>query len=78
MLFVSSIHTDNASESPLLTGTVFAVAARWAGVPTNQYNLITSVGSNATQTVHHLHVHYVPRVAGDGLHLPWTNQEASL
>lgn len=39
-------------------------------------NLITSVGAEATQTVYHLHIHVVPRRAGDGLALPWTNREA--
>lgn len=77
-LFVSSVHTDNASESPAITGMLFAAASKWAGVPANEYNLITSVGKHATQTVFHLHVHYVPRVAGDGLHLPWTGQLTTL
>lgn len=36
------------------------------------YNVITSAGGAATQTVFHLHVHLVPRVRGDGLRLPWT------
>lgn len=77
MLFVSSIHTKSASESPAITGLVFAAASKWAGNRfANQYNLITSVGEHATQTVHHLHVHYIPRVAGDGLKLPWTNQQS--
>jgi len=38
-----------------------------------EFNLITSAGKNATQSVFHLHVHLVPRVAGDGLSLPWTS-----
>jgi diadenosine tetraphosphate (Ap4A) HIT family hydrolase len=38
--------------------------------------MITSAGPAATQTIKHLHVHYVPRHAGDGLSLPWTNQNA--
>jgi histidine triad (HIT) family protein len=36
------------------------------------YNLITSGGREATQTVMHAHVHYVPRRRGDGLKLPWS------
>lgn len=36
------------------------------------YNVITSVGAAATQTVKHLHVHLVPRREGDGLKLPWS------
>lgn len=40
-------------------------------------NLITSRGGAATQTVFHLHVHVVPREAGDGLALPWTPQQTT-
>jgi histidine triad (HIT) family protein len=35
------------------------------------YNLITSKGRPATQSVFHLHLHLVPRAANDGLALPW-------
>lgn len=42
------------------------------------WNLITSKGPAATQTVYHLHVHLVPRRPGDGLHLPWTEEEGIL
>lgn len=40
-------------------------------------NVISSAGADATQTVFHLHVHVVPRLPGDGLHLPWTSQHAA-
>lgn len=40
-------------------------------------NFITSAGTEATQTVFHLHVHIVPRREGDGLHLPWTGQKSA-
>lgn len=35
------------------------------------YNLITSKGKPATQSVFHLHLHLVPRAENDGLALPW-------
>jgi len=37
----------------------------------DSFNLITSFGPDSTQTVPHIHIHFVPRVAGDGLALPW-------
>lgn len=40
----------------------------------DDFNLITSSGRWATQTVKHLHIHYVPRRKDDGLTLPWTGQ----
>lgn len=43
-----------------------------------EYNVITSKGRNATQSVFHLHVHLVPRTEGDGLTLPWTSKEELL
>ena len=36
------------------------------------FNLITSKGPAATQSVFHLHWHIVPRAVDDGLTLPWT------
>jgi diadenosine tetraphosphate (Ap4A) HIT family hydrolase len=55
-----------------------ALASSWAKDWENNpgyrddFNLITSAGPAATQTVLHLHVHYLPRRPGDGLLLPWT------
>ena len=40
------------------------------------YNVITSAGRAATQTVMHLHFHLVPREPGDGLMLPWSDKGA--
>lgn len=73
-LLVSCHHTGDAASEPTLTAMVFDYAARYAadrGVP---FNLITSAGAAASQTVDHFHVHYVPRRPGDGLLLPWSNQ----
>lgn len=73
-LFVSMVHTIDARDRPDITGEVFTAASWYGQEKGGDFNLITSAGSAATQTVMHLHVHYVPRREGDGLHLPWTGQ----
>ena len=75
-LFVPQLHVDRATVLPQLTGHVFQFAAEWAASQYSDHNLIVNNGLAATQTVPHLHVHYVPRVALDGLHLPWTGQQS--
>lgn len=45
-----------------------ALYATGLGVP---FNIITSSGEKATQSVFHLHVHVVPRGPGDGLAPGW-------
>lgn len=74
VLFISHTHVRDATGSPWVTAEVVADAARWARQQARPFNLITSAGAEATQTVFHLHVHYVPRSEGDGLALPWTRQ----
>lgn len=74
MLFVPLLHVYDAAMEPWVTGNTFEVAAAWGRSTYQPFNLITSVGEEATQSVWHLHVHYVPRAADDGLHLPWTGQ----
>lgn len=82
LLVVPRIHVQDAYEHAALTGETFAHAALLASTfgrydrRFRSVNLITSVGSPATQTVMHLHVHIVPRVEGDRLQLPWTDQLA--
>lgn len=71
-LIIPTVHVIDALEQPDVTGKAFAHAAeyaKWQDAPA--YNLITSAGGAATQTVFHLHVHVVPRRPGDGLKLPW-------
>lgn len=72
-LVVPTEHVTDALNSPRVTGSVMEKAARLADtLPPTSWNIITSVGSAATQTVHHLHIHLVPRREGDGLLLPWS------
>jgi histidine triad (HIT) family protein len=76
LLVLPRVHVADAGCDPEVTAAVMRrAAALMAGLPAA--NLITSKGAEATQTVYHLHVHLVPRVAGDGLPLPWTPQHAA-
>ena len=34
-------------------------------------HVLVNNGSDAQQSVHHLHVHILPRVKGDSFHIPW-------
>lgn len=72
LLVVPKDHVRDASGNCGLAGRVFQLAALEAGHRYVSWNLITSAGREATQTVFHLHVHIVPRREGDGLALPWS------
>lgn len=73
-LIVPKAHVRNAAHDPEMAAAVMRDAALY-GRQFNSFNLITSVGPAATQTVAHLHLHVVPRREGDGLPLPWTPQQ---
>jgi diadenosine tetraphosphate (Ap4A) HIT family hydrolase len=73
-LIISREHAPDAGTDPAVSASAMAAAAELAGeLPAA--NIITSRGADATQTVRHLHLHVVPRTAGDGLALPWTGQD---
>lgn len=74
-VFIPLLHYSRAETYPIETGEVFEQAAKWAGDQGVDYNLIVNSGPYASQTIHHLHVHYVPRTKDDGLKLPWTEQK---
>jgi histidine triad (HIT) family protein len=78
LLVVPRKHVADAGSDPLAAGQVMVLAAMITGplefADYPGYNLITSAGSAATQTVRHLHLHIVPRHPDDGLALPWTGQ----
>ena len=73
-LIVPVEHAANLNDGLLKRVDQIGYALRYFTNDTIEYNLITSKGSNATQTIQHLHFHVVPRREGDGLLLPWTNQ----
>jgi histidine triad (HIT) family protein len=75
VLVIPRVHVADAGTDPVVTAAVMARAAELLAEQPAA-NLITSRGAAATQTVFHAHIHLVPRVAGDGLALPWTPQHA--
>lgn len=70
MLFVPMLHVERANQANVVLGYTMEIAAGYGD--DRDFNLIQSNGPSATQTIPHLHVHYVPRHEGDGLSLPWT------
>ena len=70
VLVVPREHVRDAVQRPCVTAVVMAHAAELASEYSSS-NILTSVGAPATQSVFHLHVHVVPRQAGDQLMLPW-------
>lgn len=73
-IFVPTKHVEDFFDDP----DTFAEVCRVVSICSRsdkEYNVITSKGASATQSVFHLHVHLVPRYAGDGLKLPWSDQK---
>lgn len=75
LLVVNKRHSKDFTDGPMLFAHTAKVAADIAAEKGGDFNLITSKGAAATQTVFHCHIHLVPRTENDGLQLPWTNQE---
>ncbi|MFD0269593.1 HIT family protein [Streptomyces sp. NPDC127106] len=76
VMVLPRVHVADAGTDPEVTASVMRRAAElMAELPAA--NLITSKGTEATQSVFHLHVHVVPRQEGDNLPLPWTPQHAA-
>lgn len=72
LLFVPRTHIVDAAQDAGITGMVFAAASLHAAAQKGPFNLITSAGVEATQSIMHFHAHYVPRSADDQLMLPWS------
>jgi histidine triad (HIT) family protein len=75
VLVLPKQHVEDLSAAGMLGGDMATLASIWARGRYPSYNVITSVGAAATQTVRHLHWHIVPRDPNDGLPLPWTPQQ---
>lgn len=74
LLVIPNAHVADFRTDPVVSALAMARAAELAS-RMGDANLITSAGVAATQTIHHLHLHVVPRRVGDGLALPWTGQQ---
>jgi histidine triad (HIT) family protein len=70
-LVIPRRHVPDFASNSLITAVVVNHASSYAREIGGSWNLITSAGRPATQTVMHLHVHLVPRHVDDGLALPW-------
>lgn len=68
VLVIPRAHVVDASDRPHIAAQAMERAASIAVPP---FNIITSAGKEATQSVFHLHLHVVPRAENDGLALPW-------
>lgn len=73
-LFISREHVERVNFQSGIMGVVFGNAMSWAEDQPSDYNLIINVGKYSTQTIPHLHIHYIPRAENDGLNLPWAGQ----
>jgi histidine triad (HIT) family protein len=76
-LVIPTEHATDFSASSEALFWALMCAAQLAREMPGDMNLITSRGPAATQTVPHLHLHLIPRREGDGLKLPWTEQQAT-
>lgn len=70
VLIIPKLHAAHAAEDPKITAATMERAAKYAQMY-DSFNLITSAGRAATQSIEHLHIHVVPRAADDKLMTPW-------
>jgi histidine triad (HIT) family protein len=71
VLVIPRVHVADAAADPEVTAHTMFDAAVYAAEHHEQFNIITSAGEAATQSVFHLHVHVVPRAVDDMLMVPW-------
>lgn len=71
VLVIPFEHTRHAGTNVAAAARVMTCAAELAG-EMGASNIMTSLESEATQTVFHLHLHVLRRRRGDGVVLPWT------
>lgn len=73
-LFIPGVHVEKGGRNlHVHLASAMAAATKYAESKDDDYNLIINLGSDADQTIDHIHVHYVPRRPQDGLRLPWSS-----
>ena len=79
LLFIPTFHLERMSSKDtqnIVASTMKAVNLYLQDHSDLHCNVITNNGTNADQTVHHLHVHIIPRSApNDDVQLPWSYQQ---
>lgn len=70
-LVIPPSHLNDATSDLYESPKVFMAAVKVGKLTRRPFNIITSVGAGATQSVFHLHVHVIPRGDGDGLPARW-------
>ncbi|MFD9205985.1 HIT family protein [Streptomyces sioyaensis] len=71
-LIIPKVHVADFAEDPAASAaTMYRASELACRLTSGASNIITSRGKEATQSVFHLHLHLVPRAAGDHLALPW-------
>lgn len=79
VLFIPRLHVtkdDPVAVSHSPAAYMWMGAWQYAIAQRKPYNLIINIGEEASQTVEHLHLHYLPRSKDDGVMLPWTRASA--
>ena len=71
ILIVPREHVADFGEAPDVSAATMRRAAEYIQGQEGAWNVITSRGRIATQSVWHLHLHLVPRRENDRLALPW-------
>lgn len=79
LLFVPEIHIDNMKDknplTPVVTGAVAEAMSLYSQDKNVDFNMIVNNGSVADQTVFHQHFHFIPRIEGDNVTMPWSWQK---
>lgn len=70
VLIIPKLHVVHAADDPKVTAATAARASEYAAMY-DSFNIVTSAGRAATQSIDHLHIHVVPRAVDDKLMLPW-------